>query len=229
MHEKNITNVSTSTSGTDEALKWNNDSRSQPSVNCWAATCFTLPKLMQAALVRQKRSLREKVTGWSAETGSGCRGLFELGSFADATQSWYCPVSLALGWFTKQLEWILVSLHALKISSETQDDRGYWWLSRWHSPFWVRADTTAWCWRTLLLDKIQWDQEHWQFHTASLQHYLLSYPHQILIENLHPADQSPSCSCTASDVVHNVPSKNLYINSKSLLYFSLEMTATIHS
>lgn len=125
MHAKNITNVSTSTSGADEALKWNNDSRSQPSASCWAATCSTPPKLKRVAQVRENRSLREKVAGGWGETGSGCRGLLRKGSLADAIQSCVCLVNLALGSFTKQLGLTLVSLHALKISSETQDDRGH--------------------------------------------------------------------------------------------------------
>lgn len=142
MHAKNITHVSTSISGADEALKWNNDSRSQPSASCWAATCSTPPELKRVAQVRQNRSLREKVTGAWEETGSGCRGLLQKGSLADAIQSCFCLVNLALGSFHKELGLTLVSPHALKISSETQDEGGHRWLSRWHSSFWVRAEQT---------------------------------------------------------------------------------------
>lgn len=142
MHAKNITKVSTRTSGADEALKWNNDSRSQPSASCWAATCSTPPKLERVAQVRQYRSLREKVAGGRGEPGSGCRGLLWKGNLADAIQSCFCLVNHALGSFTKQSGLTLVSPHALKISSEAQDDGGHRWLSRWHSPFWVRAEQT---------------------------------------------------------------------------------------
>lgn len=99
----------------------------------------TPPKLKRVALVRQNRSWREKVAGGWGETGSGCRGPLGKGSLADAIQSCICLVNPALGSFTKQFGLTPVSPHALKISSKTQDDR---WLSRWHSPFWVRAKQT---------------------------------------------------------------------------------------
>lgn len=94
---------------------------------------------MQVAQVRQNTSMRGKVTGWWEENGSGCRGHLGQGSLLHAT--WPC-FGLALHSFTKQLGLILVSPHALKNSSETQDDGGHQWLSRWHSPFWVRAEQT---------------------------------------------------------------------------------------
>lgn len=88
------------------------------------------------------------------------------------------------------------------------------------------AETAAWCWRTLLLDKMQWVQNHWQSHAAGLgdcSAILISFQPEIYIcTPKHPL------KFYCNDTCHNVLSKNLYRNFKSLLYFSLEMTETLH-
>lgn len=93
------------------------------------------------------------------------------------------------------------------------------------SQSWIEA--AAWCWRTLLLDKMQWAQKHRQSHAVVLgdcSAILITFQPEIYILQI----EVPPCSSTANDICHNSLFKNLYRNGKSLLYFSLEMTATLH-
>lgn len=87
------------------------------------------------------------------------------------------------------------------------------------------AETAAWCWRTLLLDKKQW-LRNTKTHAAVLgdcSAVLITFQPGISI-----CTPKYPLQFYCNDICHNVLSKNLYRNGKSLLYFSLEMTATLH-
>lgn len=209
MHVKNITNVSAGISGADEALKWNNDSRSQLSVSCRAAISSTPPKLKLVTQVL-KRKVEE-----CGNSVSGYREVcFERGALQTQSSFWIRLIHKATGTNCGPSACI----------------KNFQWNPRWQrtpvtqkvtfsflSQSWV--ETAAWCWRTLLLDKMQWAQKHWQSHAAVLgdcSAILITFQPEIYI-----CTPKYLLQLSCNDICHNVLSKNLYRDSKSLLYFSL--------